>query len=70
MTSKRNLERRLEDIAPGGDLPRLSLAVYLSADEAEVVHDDPLVVECDGERYRSAGLLEQLYEQMDNADEA
>lgn len=62
MTSKRSIERRLEQLGPVGDLPQLTLATYLSAEEWTIVHDDPVVVECDGEHYRSAGLVEQLAE--------
>ncbi|MWV40131.1 hypothetical protein [Natrialba sp. INN-245] len=48
MTSKRNLENRIDRIDKGGDYPNVSLCQVLSADEIETVDKDRGLVRIDG----------------------
>ena len=60
MTSKRNLENRIEQIDEGRNYPQLSLARLISADEIETIDQDTGIVRVDGTVYNGTELREAL----------
>lgn len=62
MTSKRNLERRLNRIDNGKQYPELSLATLLAGDEVETIDQERELIQVDGTVYNGSGLMEAFEE--------
>lgn len=60
MTTKRNIERRLEQIDGGSEYPEPSLCELLSADNVETVDQERGLVRIDGTIMDGSGLKEAL----------